>query len=126
MNINFSNKKLIEFNVLISLLLVILFNLILPVSKVIIINLLILFFFLLCLIKPKLLLNPFKFWMSFGLILSKVNSYLILGFIYIFILLPIAFIMRIFDHDPLKKKFSKNNSYKEYSEEYNTDLTQIF
>ena len=77
---------------------------------------------------PKLLLYPYKFWISFGNILGWVNSRLILGIVYIVILLPIAFFMRLFGHDPLRKSFTLDHkgTYREKRVFKKTDLTRIF
>ena len=47
---------------------------------------------LLALIKPYLLITPYKVWMSFGDVLGWFNSKLILGFVFTFVLMPIAFL----------------------------------
>ena len=63
------------------------------------------------LVKPKLLLYPYKTWMKLGFILGWFNSRLILGLVYLLVLLPIAFFMRIFGYDPLgKNRMQKNHT----------------
>ena len=64
--------------------------------------------------------------MQLGNILGWINSRIILGFIFIFILQPIALIMRIFGYDPLRKRHANTNSYKEKREEFKIDLKRIF
>ena len=54
--------------------------------------------------KPILLLYPYRAWMKLGHILGWVNSRIILGLVFLFVLLPIALIMRMLGHDPLKNK----------------------
>ena len=76
--------------------------------------------------KPLLIFYPYKFWMKLGLILGWFNSRLILSLIYIIVLLPIAFIMRIFGYDPLRLKKNKKNSYREIRKSTTIDLTRIF
>ena len=78
------------------------------------------------LVKPKLLLYPYKTWMKLGFILGWLNSRLILGIVYLLVLLPIAFFMRIFGYDPLRKKQSEKKSYRESKETHKIDLTKIF
>ncbi len=78
------------------------------------------------LIKPYLLLYPYKFWMKLGLILGWINSRIILGLVFILIVLPLAFIMRIFGYDPLRLKDVRSNTYKEIRKKTNIDLTRIF
>ena len=77
-------------------------------------------------IKPYLLFYPYKFWMKLGFILGWFNSRLILIFIYILVLIPIAFIMRIFGYDPLRLKFEKKISYREIRKSSKIDLNRIF
>ena len=60
------------------------------------------------LIKPNLLYYPYKAWMALGHILGWVNSRIILGLIFIMVLMPISFIMRLFGYDPLKQNLKKN------------------
>ena len=63
--------------------------------------------------KPGLLLYPYKAWMKVGHILGWVNSRIILGLVFLIVLQPIALIMRIFGHDPLKTKKLIQKSYRE-------------
>ena len=77
-------------------------------------------------IKPYLLYYPYKLWMKLGLILGWFNSRLILIIIFIFVVIPIAFIMRIFGYDPLRLKQEKTNSYRELRKISKIDLTRIF
>ena len=78
------------------------------------------------LIKPYLLFYPYKLWMQLGLILGWFNSRIILGLVFILIVLPLAFIMRIFGYDPLRLKDVRVNTYKEIRTKTNIDLTRIF
>ena len=52
---------------------------------------------------PRLLYYPYKGWMALGHALGWVNSHIILGMVFLFILLPIAYIMRLTGYDPLRK-----------------------
>jgi len=76
--------------------------------------------------SPKLLYYPYKFWMKLGLILGWVNSRIILGFVYMIVLLPIAFIMRLIGHDPLRTKRKGEKTYREIRKDHRKDLTRIF
>ena len=64
--------------------------------------------------------------MKLGLILGWFNSRLILIIIFIFVVIPLAFIMRIFGYDPLRVKQEKTNSYRELRKISKIDLTRIF
>ena len=76
--------------------------------------------------SPRLLYFPYKFWMKLGLALGWVNSRVILGLVYIIVLLPIAFIMRLIGYDPLRTKRNGEKTFREKRKDYQTDLTRIF
>ena len=75
---------------------------------------------------PNSLYYPYRLWMLFGMILGWFNSKLILGLIFIFVLQPVAFIMRIFGYDPLKIRTNSSKSYREIRKKHKIDLTSIF
>ena len=77
-------------------------------------------------IKPPLLIYPYKIWMFIGLILGWINSRLILGLVFILVLQPISFIMKIFGYDPLRKKKISVLTYREIKEDYKVDFKRIF
>ena len=81
---------------------------------------------ILAILKPKLLLYPYKAWMKLGHILGWVNSRIILGLVYIIILQPIALIMRIYGHDPLRIKNFPQKSYREIKTNKKINLKKIF
>ena len=83
-------------------------------------------FLILGLIAPKVLIYPYKFWMSLGKILGWINTRLILGLVFIFVVQPIAFFMRVFGYDPLQQKKSKKSSYREIRKHSKIDLRRIF
>ena len=64
--------------------------------------------------------------MKIGFLLGWVNSRIILGIIFIFVLQPIAIFMKFFKYDPLQKQFLNKKSYKENTKENSIDLTKIF
>ena len=78
------------------------------------------------LLKPSLLFYPYKLWMKLGHVLGWINSRIILGVVFFVIVLPIAFIMRMFRYDPLRKKKGIINSYREDKINYKIDLKRIF
>ncbi len=77
-------------------------------------------------LKPYLLYYPYKGWMKLGECLGWINSRLILGFIFIVIVQTIAVFMKLFNYDPLKKKFNSEKSYREFKNSKEIDLTRIF
>ena len=85
-----------------------------------------LLFLSLSLFNPKLL-NPFyKFWMSLGHFLGRINSILILALIFLFVLQPISIIMKIFGYDPLRIKEKNIKTYRVNKKKYKIDLKRIF
>ena len=75
---------------------------------------------------PRLLYYPYKGWMLLGHVLGWINSYIILGLVFIFVLQPIAYIMRLTGYDPLKTKRKVEKTYREVRKDKNIDLKRIF
>lgn len=74
-----------------------------------------------------LLKYPYKFWMGLGHFLGLINSNIILGLVYIIILLPISFLMRLTNkYDPLRLKNNNNSSYREERRNHKINLKKIF
>ena len=76
--------------------------------------------------KPILLLYPYRAWMKLGHILGWVNSRIILGLVFFIVLQPIALIMRILGHDPLRTKKFYQKSYREIKTNHKVNLKKIF
>ena len=76
--------------------------------------------------SPRLLHYPYKIWMELGHALGWVNSHIILGLVFIFILQPIAYIMRLAGYDPLRRRRKGEKTYRESRKNHQTDLTRIF
>ena len=76
--------------------------------------------------SPCLLYYPYKFWMKLGVILGWVNSRIILGLVFIIVLLPISFVMRLIGYDPLRIKKKGEKTYRENRKGHQTDLKRIF
>ena len=75
---------------------------------------------------PRLLYYPYKGWMALGHVLGWINSHIILGLVFIFVLQPIAYIMRLKGYDPLRSKRKGEKTYRENRKDYNIDLNRIF
>ena len=75
---------------------------------------------------PRLLHYPYKGWMVLGHALGWVNSHIILGLVFIFVLQPIAFIMRLTGYDPLRRRRKGEKSYRENRRNHQTDLNRTF
>ena len=81
---------------------------------------------LLGIIKPLFLFYPYKVWTLLSHVLGWINSRLILGTIFLLVLQPIAFIMKIFGYDPLKNKKNNITTFREIKENHKVDLNRIF
>ena len=77
-------------------------------------------------LKPRLLFYPYKGWMALGLALGWINSRMILGLVFLLVLQPIALIMKLVGHDPLKTKKSNESSYRENKSNHKIDFTRVF
>ena len=75
---------------------------------------------------PRLLHYPYKGWMLLGHVLGLINSHIILGLVFIFVLQPIAYIMRLTGYDPLRTKRKREKTYREVRKDHNIDLNRIF
>ena len=75
---------------------------------------------------PRLLYYPYKGWMALGQALGWVNSYIILGLVFIVVLLPIAYLMRLTRYDPLNRRRKGKKTYRKNTQNHHTDLTRIF
>lgn len=127
---NTSKKDLKEFGILIGILLPLIIGFLLPFLLghdlrfwTIWIGIL---FFLISFIYPKSLFYPYKFWINLGNLIAGLNIRLIFGFVFIFVLIPISYIMRILGHDPMKKKYHKKLSYKENKENHFNNFRNMF
>ena len=75
---------------------------------------------------PRLLHHPDKGWMALGHFLGLINSHIILGLVFILVLQPIAYIMRLTGYDPLKTKRKVEKTYREVRKDKDIDLKRIF
>lgn len=57
------------------------------------------------LIAPQSLRPIYGLWMRLGLLLSQVTTPIILGIIFLFVILPVALLMRLAGHDPMARRF---------------------
>ena len=76
--------------------------------------------------SPKYLNKPYRLWMKLGYALGWINSKVILGFVFCFILIPISLVMKLLGHKPLTKVNKEINSYKEDKNKVSIDLNRIF
>ena len=116
MKIEVSKEKLFQFGILVGIGFPLIFGFLVPILFghsfriwTVLIGLPLTF---LSFLYPKSLKIPYLIWMKIGFLLGWVNSKLILGGIFIFILIPISIIMRIFKYDPLLSISYKQKTYK--------------
>ena len=64
------------------------------------------------LVAPMLLDWPFKIWMKFAEGLGWINSRIILTVVFYVLIMPMGLLMRLFGGDPMKKKPTKEESYR--------------
>ena len=57
---------------------------------------------------PIILLPIYKLWVKFGMLVGKINSFLILNLLFYIIITPMGLIVRLFGGDLLSKKIDKN------------------
>lgn len=62
-------------------------------------------------IKAKILLPFNKLWMKFGFLLGMIVSPIVLGIIFIGLITPFAFAMRIYGRDELRLRLKNNDTY---------------
>ena len=65
-------------------------------------------------------------WILLGHALGWVNSKIILGFVFIVVLHPIAFIMRLTGYDPLRTRRTAEKTFRENRKKHKIDFTRIF
>ena len=82
--------------------------------------------FIFGLLAPRILYLPYLIWLKIGYILGWINSRIILGLIFIFVLIPIGLVMKIFGYDPLKIRTPRNKTYKDSRKNHTINLNRIF
>ena len=68
-------------------------------------------FFALALLNSKILTPLNKIWMKFGLLLGKIVSPIVMGFIFFFVVTPTGIIMRLLGKDLLNLKKNNQSTY---------------
>ena len=82
---------------------------------------------LLGLIAPRSLRQPYRAWMALGHALGWVNGRIVLGLVYWLVLQPIALVMRLFGHDPLRRRWdAQASTYRELRLAKPVNLTTPF
>lgn len=82
---------------------------------------------LLGLIAPRSLRQPYRAWMALGHALGWVNGRIVLGLVYWLVLQPIALVMRLCGHDPLRRRWdAQASTYREVRLSRPVNLTTPF
>ena len=81
---------------------------------------------ILAIFRPGILLYPYRSWMKLGLILGWLNSRIVLMLVFLIVLQPIALIMGLLGHDPLRTKKNGEKSYREVKNNQKMNLKKIF
>ncbi len=125
-----SKKELRKFSLLCGFSLLILLYFLIPIlnsslfSKFIIF--IIISFIVVTNLKPSFLSLAYKLWIKIGNTLAQINSNILLAIIFIFILIPISFFMKVFGYDPLNLKRKNKKTYRKLKKETFIDLNRIF
>ena len=127
---NLTKKKFREFGIILGLGIPFLIGIVIPFItghslpiSTLWLGLFFLFFGIFC---PTYLKNIYFAWIKIGNLLGFINSHIILGFVFIMILQPIALFARLLCYDPLRKKFNKISSYAEKKTNQQIDFKKIF
>ena len=125
-----SKKQLREFGLLIGFLFPLLIGLLLPIAFDHEIRIWTIFvglpLIILGIFSPMYLQYFYKKWISFGNYLAFINSHIILGIVFIVVLVPISFIMKLLKYDPLKMKKESLKTYREVRKYSKIDPEKIF
>ena len=78
------------------------------------------------LIAPRTLRQPYQWWMALGHALGWFNSHIILGAVFLLVLQPIAFLMRLTGYDPLRRRNQQLTTYREERHTAGINLNRIF
>ena len=71
---------------------------------------------------PMALLPLYRLWVKFAMKLAWLNTRLLLGIIFYFLITPIGLAVRIFSHDPMDRKFDKSAATYWRKKEHETGL----
>ena len=131
MNINKSKKTYREFGIVLGIFIPLIFGFLIPFLYghnfklwTILVGLIFLNF---AFFAPHKLSLPYKKWIQLGNLLAHFNSYIILGSIFIFILIPTSLIMKFTGYDPLKlNKYKKINTYREIRNNVIINFEKLF
>jgi len=64
------------------------------------------------LVYPKVLGPVYTGWMKFGAVAGFINTKIIMAILYYLVVVPIGLVMRVFGHDPMRRKLGGVSSYR--------------
>jgi saxitoxin biosynthesis operon SxtJ-like protein len=59
------------------------------------------------LVAPRTLAPVYRVWMAAGEVLAWINTRIILGVVFYLVVTPIGLVMRLTNHDPMRRKFEQ-------------------
>jgi hypothetical protein len=76
---------------------------------------------------PHGLLWPYRGWMALGHFLGWINSHLVLGAVFLLVLQPLAMVMKLLGHDPLRRRrAAETDSYREPRPRLSVNMKRMF
>lgn len=76
---------------------------------------------------PRGLLWPYRGWMALGHFLGWINSHLVLGAVFLLVLQPLAMVMKLLGHDPLRRRrAAEADSYREARSRLSVNMKRMF
>jgi hypothetical protein len=69
------------------------------------------FFFIAAIFFPNILAPLNKIWIKFGLVLGRLINPIVIGVLFLFIIVPVAYFFRLIGRDELDIKIEKTKSY---------------
>jgi hypothetical protein len=64
------------------------------------------------LVAPSILAPAYRAWMKLAEVLAWINTRLLLGIVFFFVVTPIGLIMRGLGHDPMRQRYETTESYR--------------
>jgi hypothetical protein len=59
---------------------------------------------------PATLRPVYRGWMRFGLLASRITTPIILGIVFYVVIMPMGLVMRLFGHDPMRRKLDTDEA----------------
>lgn len=83
--------------------------------------------FLIAAAAPHVLRKPKRAWLFFGFLMGRVVNPIVLGFLFVFLITPLALVMRLTGRDPLRlRRMPGASTYWQERSEASSDMTLQF